>query len=166
MITCPKCQSTLPDWATTCQFCGTDVAKVARPAPVKTQKKVYGYGPAPWVWVAYYLIGGWWVLSGGFHVFQAAIHPSIVSIITCIFAGFQVLLGIGLILRIEAFRAVVHFFAWVWIALRALDTLFGFGMIFFSPLIGILMVLWGLFDIVVAGLLIYLIGETDGFAPT
>src|SRR5690348_10553140 len=63
MIQCPNCNATLPDWAQTCQFCQTDVKKVARPKVVVQQKK--GLKPAaPWIWPAYYAMCAFFVLEG------------------------------------------------------------------------------------------------------
>lgn len=160
MIQCPKCQSTLPDWATTCQFCGTDVGKVVRPPTVQKLKKAYAYGPAPWVWVVYYIIAGWWVASGGFHIvreFTAAKEPSVIVPIVC---GIQVLLGLGLLFRVEIARGIAHFFAWVEIFFGALGILGALGLMLLWPLAGGMLILLGLIDIVSAGLLIYVIGET------
>src|SRR5476651_2500199 len=61
-IVCPNCKQTLPVRAMVCQFCKTDVSKIARPVVA---------GPAPaaiadnnWKVVAYYVMSGWWMFNG------------------------------------------------------------------------------------------------------
>lgn len=176
MINCPKCNQSLPDWSQSCQFCGTDVKTVARPAPV--QKKVSQVFITPqWVWVAYYAIALWWILGGAYDVMDAMYlfgkplallklerevgvvsGPNIVGIVagavTCLF-------GIGLALKIELIRGIVNFFA----GLKLLFALLGLagsllGMSF-SGALGLVFVIMNIIDIVTSGALIFLIGETD-----
>ena len=179
MITCPKCQSTLPDWATTCQFCQTDVGKVARPPAAVKPQRVYGYGPAPWVWVTYYLIAGWWALSGLYDVvvgLTGIMHPpkadsmfavdtSILGYVMLILGAVTLVIGLGLILRIEIVRGIVNIFCWLRILGGARRGLISFALIIAWPVMGIITLVLAIVDIVSGALMIYLIGETEKNAP-
>ena len=166
MITCPKCQSTLPDWATSCQFCGTDVGKVARPVAAPTQKRVYGYAPAPWVWVTYYVIAAYWVLGDLLEIVKTCLDKSGPNPIVIVFAGVGALIGLGLICHVELARGIGNIYAWLKMLGGAWWVLVSFGAMLLYPPLGIALFLLGVFDIVSAGLLIYLIGETSKYAPS
>ena len=166
MITCPKCQSPLPDWATSCQFCGADVGKVARPGAVPTQKRASVGGPARWVWVTYYLIAGYWVVSGGLEILKTCTDRSGPNWVVIVFAGVSALLGVGLICQVEEARGISHICAWLKMLDGAGWTVVGLWGILWSPLLGIVLVIFGLLNVVTGGLMVYLIGETSRYAPS
>jgi hypothetical protein len=87
------------------------------------------------------------------------------SFVSMAFDGFTVLLGIGLALRIELIRGIVNFFC----GLRIFFGLLGLagsvlGSMFAGPL-AIIFILMNVVNIATAAFMIYLIGETDKFAP-
>jgi hypothetical protein len=159
MIQCPKCASSLPDWAQSCQFCNTCVKDVKRPVAVK-QHKGNLLPTAKWVWAAYYIIAFWWMLSGSIGVISGAIDKEGPLVATIVVGGATVLLGVGLAMRIELLRGIANIFAWVRIIFSGLGLIGALGMMMLFPLIGVLWFLLNLIDIVSAGLLVYLIGET------
>ncbi len=169
MIKCPSCQASLPDWAQECQFCKTSTKGVARPARDP-------HDPAPlqsspkWVWPLYYALATYFMINGlaglvlcivenqkGF-----AISGALMGILGLVSA----VLGLGLLFRYEPARGIVNFVC-------GLNIIFGlfalagsvFG-ILFSGFLGVLLVLYKLLDLAVNGFLIFLIGETDKYAPT
>jgi hypothetical protein len=173
MIQCPKCANQLPDWAQNCQFCQTDLKGVARPKPdVKTMRPMMS-GPAPWVWPAYYLSAGWFILNGIITIassiilmakidnslFGAVLGP--ITYVMLVVGIAQVVIGLGLILKIEFIRGVANIWCWLQILAGARGLLGSlvFGGFFTSW--GIVGIVRSVFDIGTAGLIIYLLGETD-----
>ena len=159
MITCPSCGQTIPDSTDVCQFCHAQLGPpAARPIERKT-----GHGmPANVVWGLYYAVSGYWVLSGVGNVIYALVT---VGDSGGAYFGYTVntitaLCGVGLLFRVEFIRAIVSF-------ISCLKLLFGvFGLIgnimsiaIVGP-IGILFTFFGLIDIISAGMMIWLIGET------
>src|ERR1044072_8274901 len=72
MITCPKCNATLPDWAQTCQFCQTDVKAVTRPAaPVGAKPSLTNSLSPSWVPGAYYALCAFFIIEGAYDIFEA-----------------------------------------------------------------------------------------------
>ncbi|MFI5386030.1 MAG: hypothetical protein ACHQ50_07905 [Fimbriimonadales bacterium] len=175
MITCPKCNATLPDWAQKCQFCQADVRAVVRPKPVVQQKR--GYIPMhTWVWPCYYAMCAFFVLEGGAGILQTILSShakfsgqevglGAFSFVEMAIDGFTALLGIGLALRIELARGIVNFFCGLRIFFGILG-LFGslMGTLIFGAL-GLLFVILNIVNIVTAAFMIYLIGETEKSAP-
>lgn len=179
MISCPSCQSTLPDWAQKCQFCGADVARVARPVQAPKQKQAYGYAAPRWVWAVYYLIAAYWALGGLYDVFKGAaglahppksdhlfgMDPSLDFTIMVIAGIVYLVIGLGLVFRVEFIRGIVSFFSWLKIIFGAFSLLGAFPLLALFPLVGIIAVTLAILDIVSAGLMIYLIGETESQGP-
>lgn len=176
MITCPRCQQSLPDWAQSCQFCGSDTKAVARPAPAE-KKRYKNFETPQWVWVCYYLIAAWWVLGGIFDVMNAfylfgkppkellgsdgEMGPNIVGIIA---GSITALFGIGLAFRIEVIRGIVNFAAGAKLLLGLLGiagTIMGMTV---SGALAIPLVFLHVINVITAGGLIFLIGETDSRA--
>lgn len=175
MITCPKCNATLPDWAQTCQFCQADVKAVARPKPVVQQKR--GITPAAsWIWPSYYAMCAFFALEGAAGIAQVFMdsHTKFMgqemglnafSFVSIAINAFTILIGIGLALRVEIIRGIVNFFC----GLRILFGLLGLaGSVMgtlFAGAIGFLFVLLNIVNIATAAFMIYLIGETDKHPP-
>ena len=175
MIACPKCNASLPDWTQTCQFCQTDVKSVARPKIVAVQKK--GYTPMhAWVWPAYYAMCAFFIIEGAGGILETIIssHQKFLgqemglgafSFISMAFDGFTILLGVGLALRVELIRRIVNFFC----GLRIFFGLLGLAGSLLGSLIAgpmaLIFIFLNVVNIVTAGFMIYLIGETDRFAP-
>lgn len=176
-LKCPKCQASLPDWSKSCQFCGADVSKLARPVRTDEKKHYKEFDTPQWIWICYYIIAGWWVLGGRYDVgnsfyifgkplellklekeFHTTAGPSIVGVIS---GTITALFGLGLMLRIEIIRGIVNFVAGLKLAFGLLGlagSLIGTGLFGAMALIG---VLFNLFDIITSGMLLWLIGETD-----
>lgn len=175
MISCPKCNSSLPDWAQQCQFCGTETSKVAR--PVVQQKKVnYAYGTAPWVWWAYYGISGWFVFSGLVSIIKSALELvsfnrqaagtmfasfNVFFYVQMAIAGAAVVVGLGLILKSEMIRNIANWY----FALMILSGLFGvlnsLSVMALLGTVGLLMLIQSGLNILLGGFMIYLIFETN-----
>lgn len=148
---------------------------VARPKPVVVEKKGWSLTPT-WVWPAYYAMCALFIVEGGGDILQAFLssHEKILgqeiglsafSYIEMFFGGVTALIGIGLLVRIEVFRAIVNFVC----ALRILRGLAGLlgglgGTLLFGAL-GLVVVLMNLVTIATAAFMIYLIGETEKSAP-
>lgn len=173
MVTCPKCSATLPDWAKNCQFCGSDVRAVVRPVETSA-KKNYGYGPPKWVWAAYYAVSVYFILGGLADVMASIMATSqkdflgepqgysLGVILGIVFGAVSALVGIGLLLRIELARGIVNFICGMKIicGLASAGATIA-GAMLFGPWLLFIKVL----DIVTAGFMIYLIGETEKSAP-
>jgi hypothetical protein len=172
MIQCPKCSKQLPDWSQACQFCQADLKGVVRPKPdPKTSSaRATLSGPAPWIWPAYYCVAAYFVVSGLLSLIQAIYlmskptlfgGPNVVAIVGIIVSVVTIIIGLGLILKIEAARGVVNFFCWLSIAANILSLPGTIGMISLLPGLGLVATIRSVFDICTAALMIYLIGETD-----
>lgn len=177
MVSCLKCISSPPNWAKKCQFSGSDTAKVARPAVQKSKQKIAAFETPVWINVCYYAISGWFILSALISAATSVIainsasnrnsilgEPNAFDYIGLVFCAIQILIGLGLILKIEFVRGIVNFFCAIQILLSILGGLAAFPMMVVSPLIGILYLLLQIFNIATAGFMIYLIGETDAGA--
>jgi hypothetical protein len=164
----------LPDWSQSCQFCQTDLKNVPRPKPAPGQAARRPLmQTAPWIWPAYYIISGYYVVGGLTDVIRGVIlmtkHTDNVigeqlgffGYIGIIVGAIQIIIGLGLLLRIEFIRAVVNFFCWISIlsgAFGLLGSVLAGG--FFTGW-GIMGIALNVFNIVSSALMIYLIGETD-----
>ena len=185
MIACSGCHATLPDWAQKCQFCGTDVTKVAR--PVVAVKKPQPLTPsASWIWPVYYALCAYWIVSGLGHAaetYHVAITPvrmeilgiketieapgfaSFGAILGFAVAIFRVVVGAGLAARAEFARGIANFLAGLSILFGLLGLATSFASALFTGPWGFLGVLLNTVDIVVGAMTIYLIGETEKNAP-
>lgn len=172
MIQCPKCNQTLPEWAKTCQFCGTVVSDVPRyehADPVDDEPSSYrpiGAPPAKWVLVAYYVVAAWWILTGLWGVVESLIaagrNPEYASfmVVGLFFGAAKALLGVGLALQLRFVQGIVNVIAYLNIAATVLCGGMAFPMWVVTPY-GWVNIVRSLFDIGVAVMLIYLIGEMD-----
>ena len=163
MVRCPGCGAALPNGAVACQFCGHGLGppavRLGRPAPQRAPDAAVG---APgWVKPVYNLIAAYWVLSGAWGVLSATVlagkdGPNGVA---AAFALIPVVVGAGLLARVEFVRGLVNFLC----ALQILSGLFGVVMAFLmgSPL-GLLL---NIVQVFTAGFMIFQIGETDASGP-
>jgi hypothetical protein len=177
VISCPKCNATLPDWAQTCQFCQTDVRSIARPKPVTTEpRRIQAFVTPQWIWGAYYGLCVLFILEGGYDIAQPFIasHQKFMgqemgmgffSYISIAFGAFTALLGIGLLLRAELARGIVNVVCGIRILLGLLGLFGSLGGTLIFGAFGLLMVVMNIVDIATAGFMIFLIGETDKAAP-
>jgi hypothetical protein len=154
MINCSRCKAALPDWAQVCQFCQTDVTSVARPAPEKKVDR--GYRAANWVWTAYYLVAGWWLLGGllqvllGFGIIGEGSGP-----ITGTVGAFFMLMGLGLILNIDLIRGIANILAFLKIIFGLFDVVTSLLATAVLGPLGLLMTFLGLLDLISGIMIIY-----------
>lgn len=163
MTKCPGCNATLPDGASRCQFCGRTLAPPSvRLGPRRSTPPPDAMPGAPrWVKPAYNLIASYWILNGVWGIISDTVlagkdGPNLVG---AAMGALGALIGLGLLLRIEAVRGVVNFVCALQILFGILDVITAF--ILGSPLMMIL----ALVQIATAGLLIFLIGETETRGP-
>ncbi|AIE83391.1 hypothetical protein [Fimbriimonas ginsengisoli] len=128
---------------------------------------------APWIWPAYYFISGYYVLSGLVDVSRGVIlmtkHKDNVlgeqlgffGYIGIVVGVITVVVGIGLLTKIEFIRAIVNFFCWISIISAAFGLLGSVLAGGFFTAWGILGIAMNVFSIASSALMIYLIGETD-----
>ena len=163
MIECPNCKAQLPDWAKNCQFCQADTTQVLRPKQQTPNANTFEV-PA-WIWTAYYTVAGLITADALSNIGVTLSHSKkdgvdFIGAIVIAFNGFSALMGIGLLLRIRAIRAVVNFLCFLGI----LDGLFGLATGLFGTLLSAWALIWVVLNIVqicINGFMIYLIGETD-----
>jgi hypothetical protein len=127
----------------------------ARPAPDTA------VGAPGWAKPVYNLIAGYWVLSGACGVLSATVLAGKdgPNSLAAAFALLPVVVGIGLLARVEFIRGIVNFLC----ALQIAGGLLGAFMSFLagSPL-GLVM---SIVQVFTAGFMIFLIGETDASGP-
>ena len=164
MLKCPHCQATLPDFSQGCQFCGKQWGAPAGSPQAKRQGRGGGGSPG-WVWPAYYAIAGWWILDG-LRVLLAAITGSVsVGIIGLVVGVITLLVGVGLVFKVELARGIVNVLCFLQILSGAFSIVMGF---FFAPIMGLWGIIWMILSFVqigTAGLMIFLIGETETRGP-
>src|SRR5437899_1950147 len=173
MIKCPGCQATLPDGALQCQFCGAQLAAppVARGyARGQTRQSSAMPGAPSWVMPAYYGIALWWMLSGAWDILQATVWAGkdsggFLDVLGILFGGITALVGLGLLLRIDVVRGIVNVLCFLQIVFGILGLITSFLLSGPLGMIGILGMIHSIVDIGTAGLMIYLIGETETRAP-
>ena len=67
-VTCPNCKNNLPAWSQTCQFCGSPLKGVVRPAGAPI---VDTWDDKPtWQEVCYIIVSVIFILLGGFEILQ------------------------------------------------------------------------------------------------
>ncbi len=175
MITCPNCKNTLPDWATTCQFCQTNVQNVPRPrgAGPTDPDDVRPHGgklPDKTIWSIYYSICALWILTGAANIWDAfrtgsSSGPNFIGYLFLAFGVFQALIGIGLFLRVEAIRGLVNVVSFLLI-LRGLFSLANSLLLMMAlGAWGLILVVMSLVMIIVGGATMWILSETMGHAP-
>jgi len=165
MIKCPKCNASLPVSYTRCQFCGTDVSSVPRPAmPKQQQARTYSAAPAPWIVPTYYVVCCFFLLEGVFDLVTGlgVLGAKEASPISIVFGAVTILFAIGMMLKIDLVRGIANILLWIQIALGLLSL---YSTIMLIPLLGPLgigLAILCIIRVAVAGFMIFLIGETDG----
>jgi hypothetical protein len=168
MQQCSKCNATLPDFAKSCQFCGNTWSAPPPPPGTGPSKIGAAVSSLRWVKPAYYGIAGWWVISGVLSVLEGAGvmgEAGGLGVVGAFFGAITALIGLGLILQVDAARGIVNVLCFLQIFFGLLDLVF----LFFSPFIG---GVWGIISVILtfiqiglAGLMIFLIGETETRGP-
>jgi hypothetical protein len=181
--TCPKCNSTLPDWVQQCQFCGSAVMPKASPNRYDAPRRSnYAYGIAPWVWVTYYTISGWFVLSGLYTLttsviglvqfnartanmadapFMPPVHAlGFVFYVMMALALAGISVGVGLLLQNDFMKGIANYYC----MLMALGGIYSFFVAMALPIHNftrIILISRSGLDIVCGLLMLYLIFETN-----
>ena len=125
-------------------------------------------GQPKWVWPAYYSICAYFILTGLVGVIMTAISISrakdgvgIFDYVSLVVGAITALIGIGLVAKVDFVRGIVNIFCWI----QIVSSVLGAASLLLAGLIlgpfAILMAFWRLIDAVTAGLMIFLIGETD-----
>lgn len=109
MIRCPKCSSTLPLEADTCQFCGRDVSKVYRRADVSVHEAYASKCAPKSAWAAFAAISLFWIAEGLFHLAGGTgVIPIPLSPIMMVVGAVLLVIGAGFLYRPHAFRTSYH----------------------------------------------------------
>ncbi len=89
--------------------------------------------------------------------------PEVFGFISGAIAAFQVLLGIGLVARVDLVRGIVNVICWISIVIGLLGLLGDFTvMLFFGP-VGFLLVLFDIIRVAINASMVWLVGETDAW---
>jgi hypothetical protein len=171
-IKCPNCNQSVPAGFGICQFCQASLKGVAKPNPQRQNYFAYeddhsvGYfGKPTWVKPAYYAVSTYFILSAlvGILLIVTRMKGPIEAfeIIAIAIHSIGLLMGIGLLAKIEMIRGIVSFICAMKIlfGLLAIPTILMEGM--FTGIAGVVSTLLVVLDIVTCALMIYLIGETD-----
>ena len=122
-------------------------------------------GRPKWVYPAYYAIAGWFILSGLLAIVlvltNKKLEDGFFKTILIVFPAVQMLLGLGLLAKIEFVRGIVNFFCGLSLVFGILGLLGSFGDILLLGAVGVLSVVRSVIDIATNAMMIYLIGETD-----
>lgn len=173
MVQCPQCSATLPPGSARCQFCGATwsgppgaaPASISSMPPTSGRRANLAKGGRGWVWTAYYLVAGWWILNGLIAVVRTALPGAGGGMLDGIFGAVTALIGLGLILNVDAVRGIVNVIAFIHIffGLLSLVMLFLGGASF--GLAALFMLFLTFMDIGLSGFMIFLISETETRTP-
>ncbi len=170
MVTCPNCRTQLPDWVQKCHSCNFDVSAAARVAPAKTPRQTPNYANKSLVWTLYYIFSVLWIFDGVRVVLatlgiakQLGAGSAFASwgILGAIFGGINVLIGLGLILKVEFIRGVANFLCGINLIFAILGVV---QTIIISPVlgpVGIIAIIGSILVCALYGAQIWVIGETD-----
>ena len=170
---CPTCQKQVIAGMATCQFCGGDLRGLA-----PTQKRsifidsdsyepVHTGGKPKWVQPAYYTVASYFILTGVLAALRTLLNQKgmqeagVFAYVGLAFNALSVLLGIGLIAKIEIIRGIVNFVCGISLIFGIIGLLGSFGAILAVGGLGVLVLLQNVIDICMNAFMIYLIGETD-----
>ncbi|MBS1724987.1 MAG: hypothetical protein JSS66_18765 [Armatimonadetes bacterium] len=160
MITCPNCKNSLPDWATSCQFCNADVRGIPRPKGSDDVPRHGGKLPDKTLWTIYYVLCAFWIVNGGANLILALTskQPNYISLA---FGVFQLLVGLGLVLKLEIVRGIVNVLSFLSILQGLLGLIGSLMSILAFGALGLIFVLVNIITIVIAGATVWIIGETQ-----
>ena len=172
-VQCRGCGQTVPGSSAHCQFCGTSLAGVA-PTAAKASiwhddhnPPAHAYGRPKWVPLAYNLVSAYIGISGVIQVIASIATMKKAEEIGRFFAGvgivfgvIWIILGIGLLLKVEFIRGVVNFVCGIGLILGILDLFGSIGWLV-TGFFGVLVVGNIILGIVTKAAMIYLVGETD-----
>ena len=173
-MTCPTCNKQVIAGVPTCQFCGSDLRGMA-PAQAKrsifvdpdSYEPVHTGGKPGWVNPAYYIVAGYFVASGLLAILLTVTNKKTMedggmfTYISIGMYGVSVVLGLGLLAKIEFIRGIVNFVCGISLIFGIIGLLGSFGGILIFGFWGIIGLLRNVLDICMNGFMMYLIGETD-----
>lgn len=154
----------------TCQFCGEDLRGAA---PVQKRSifldpdnhdVVHTGGRPKWVYPLYYTISGYFLVSGLVALILTLVNPNkseFANILMYVSAGISIVLGLGLLGKVEIIRGIVNFVCGLRVFFGLLNLPGALAGLLGSTFFGILGLIFAVLDIVLNGFMIYLIGETD-----
>lgn len=128
---------------------------------------VHSGGKPGWVYPAYYIVASYFVLSGlGGALMTLLNHKTMTEGGPFVYVGLAfnavgVLLGLGLIAKIEIIRGIVNFVCGLSLIFGIIGLLGSFGAVLTLGGLGVLILIQNVLDICSNGFMIYLIGETD-----
>jgi hypothetical protein len=147
-----------------CQFCGVDTSGVERQVE-SPRERPGGYVAPAWIWKLYNAVAAYWIVAG---LFTAAAFSGVFGGRSSFFfvavGFFWAIVGVGLLARVELARGLANVLSFfkillaIWGIVQLIVFPFSSG-----PSALISLILCAL-DIVSAGLLIFLIGETESHA--
>lgn len=164
MISCPKCRATLPDGSGYCQFCQTKFTPTATARGEGDEAVPTASLNLAWVWPVYYFIAAWWIFDGVYGIAQTlrSQYPgSFFSVIGIVISAVTALVGLGLVLKVELARGIVNVLCFLQILQGLFGILGGFIMSFAIGIFGAIAMVLAIVQIVLAGLMIFVIGETE-----
>jgi hypothetical protein len=173
-MTCPTCQKQVISGVPTCQFCGSDLRGMA-PAQAKrsifidsdSYDVVHTGGKPGWAVPAYYIVASYFVLSGLVSVLLTVLNKKTMAdggsfvYIGLAFSAVGILLGIGLLAKIEIIRGIVNFVCGLNLIFGIIGLLGSFAGVMTMGGLGVLFLIQDVVDICMNAFMIYLIGETD-----
>lgn len=165
-VPCPSCRNSVPAGQPQCQFCGS-----ALPVTAPVKGSVWHddavntpYRRPTWVPLAYNLVSAYIGLSGLVQLVTGGVHiarDNWVGYIEVVMGTIGLVLGVGLLLRIEFIRGVVNFVCGMSILFGLFGLLASFPFMMVLGLVGLLWLLQSVFNIATNAAMIYLVGETD-----
>jgi hypothetical protein len=171
-IKCTNCNQSVPAGFGVCQFCQASLSGVAKPNPQRQNYFAYeddhnvGYfGKPTWVKPAYYAVSTYFVVSAlvGILLVLTRMKGPIegIEIIAIAAHSIGLIIGIGLLAKIEMIRGIVNFVCSfrILLGLLAIPSLLMEGM--FTGFAGVIATILAVLDLITNGMMIYLIGETD-----
>lgn len=173
-MTCPTCNRQVIAGVPTCQFCGSDLRGMA-PTQAKrsifvdsdSYEPVHSGGKPGWVVPAYYIVSSYFIISGLLAILLTVTNkkemadPGVFTWVSLAFSAMSVLLGLGLIAKIEIIRGIVNFVCGISLVFGIIGLLGSFGGILAFGLLGVVGLLRNVLDICMNAFMMYLIGETD-----
>ena len=146
-------------------------------APVQGKKSIFidsdSYdvvhtgGKPGWVYPAYYIVASYFMLSGLLGALltltnhKAMAEGNMFTYVGLAFNGVGILLGLGLLFKVEIIRGIVNFVCGLSLVFGILGLIGSLGMVLALGGLGVLMLIRNVLDICMNAFMIYLIGETD-----
>lgn len=172
-IVCPKCNQTLPGWATTCQFCNTPLpANTVRPVAAAAAARNYSVNDRSWQEVAYTIMSAIMALNGIYSIASGlgAFGSVGASPVGVVVGGIDMVLGVGLICHQSWAQGVINVFAWLNLAvglITMVTTIPLMASVGSSLHVGggviLLAIAFTVYNVIYWGFMIYLIGCVADF---